>query len=715
MHTIYTNCRYCESNCAVAVDVKDNKVVKISPDQKNPQTWKDVCSKGLTAQELVEHPARITAVMKRVGDQYIEVPYEQAIDEIAAQLQGLINKNGKDAVGYYYGNPLGFSAGLTFSLGFFEGLGTNNRYSVGSIDQNNNHVVTHKVFGHQFIPMNPDVENSDYMLLIGMNPAESKFSWLGAVSNGWEKARTAMKERGAKVVVVDPRRTTTAAQASEHVTIKPGNDWALLLGLVKVIFAEELYDQQSLNKLAAEQIDQLKTLSAGVELSTLSQRCGIPSDKIQEIARDYAKAKAAMCLTQTGVSMHDTGTIGHWLGLVLDIITGHLAQKGGRHWEPGYVNLSKFAKDDMKPETVSRVRQQPTVMGYRSLAEMPDEINAQGPGQMKALIMQCGNPVISGPDGKALEQAMDKLDLIISVDLLQRESHKKADWLIPGVHWLERGELNTSLAGGMDTPLAQYSAQALQPPEGVHQEWEFFMDLALKMQVPMLGRKGVNTTVRFSRWLAKVFNKPDWAFSPLMLSKLMLLADKKVSWKQLQENPHGVVYADKAYGQLDELLKNAGESIQIAPAEFVAELKNLLSVEDEVDSAYPFTMIGKRNLSMMNSWQMDLPNMQKREQSNCCELHPEDAKALGITDGDKVKISSPLASIELNAKVCDRLQPGIVCIQHGWGSSVFNPKASNEISWQGGVNKNVLIDNKRIDPFSGIPNLNSTRVNIERL
>ncbi|MEP4147623.1 MAG: molybdopterin-dependent oxidoreductase [Halioglobus sp.] len=708
MNTVYTTCRYCEAACGLAVQVRDNKVEKIVADKENPQTWRDICAKGLTAHELVEHPRRIKAPMKRVGNSFVETTYEEAISAIAGRFNELIADNGADSIGYYHGNPLGFTSGVIFSLGWVDAVGTQNRYNVGSIDQNNNHVVSSALFDLPYVPFNPDIDRCDYLLMIGMNPAESKFSWLGSASDGWARARE-KQTQGTTLVVVDPRRTRSAQQADTHLNIKPGTDWAFILGLLHTVFGEDLADPDACAALPAEQLESIRSIALAADLTHLSRRCGIAVEDIRQVARDYAQATGAMCLTQTGVSMHTTGTVGHWLGLVLDIVTGHLDKPGGRRFDTGYINMTEFAATGHQPETISRVRGQPTVMGNRSLAELPDEIQTPGPGQIKAMVIQSGNPVVSGPNGRLLDNALAGLDMLVAVDLVQRESHRHADWLIPGVHWLEREELSFNLAGGMDQPFAQYSAQAVNPPESIRPEWAFFVDLSLAMKVPFMGKKGANTMIRISRVLARLFRKPQWAVSPGLLERLMLKGGKTFSWRQLQNSPHGLQYRDRAYGQLKAQM--GGKAIQIAPGKFCTQLQRLLDESEQPGADYPFTLIGKRTLHMMNSWLMELPNMQKREQGNDCEVHPQDAHSLGIQEGAEIEVTSAVGSICIKARISDRVVPGIICIQHGWGSRVFSP-ANKEEPLCYGVNVNDLVDNAEIDPFSGIPNLNSTRVKI---
>lgn len=710
---VYTTCRYCESCCglAVEVDVEANRVLRIKADKENPGSWRDICNKGLTANEVVEHPRRLRWPMKRVRERYVRVSYEEAVEGVASDLRRVMDAHGPDAIASYIGNPIGFGSDVVFSLGLIDGIGTRNRYSASSLDQNNQHVVSEALFGYTFVPLCPDVDGCDYLVLVGGNPAISRFGWLGSATDGWRRMLGRQKE-GATIVVVDPRRTRSAEDADRHLAIEPGTDWAFLLGLLTVIFREDLEDTEAVAELPADHVARLRGLTNAVDLHALSSRTGIPVAAVEEVARGYAKAQGAMCLTMTGVSQNDTGTLGQWLSTVLDIVTGHFDRPGGRRWDSGFVNMTDFASRSLSEDGVSRVRGQRTVMGCRSVCELPDEIDTPGEGQVRALILQAGNPVVAGPNGAALDRSLASLECLVAIDLVQRESHRHAHWLIPVPHWLERSELPFNLANAQDQSFLQYANRAVEPPSDVRPEWEFCTDVALAMGVPMLGRRGFNTAIRTSRWLAKALGRPGIAITPALLERVSLTVTKRASYKSIKEAPHGVAHGEKRFGQLAEFRK--GAPILIAPQELCRALEQKLAEPPGRGEAFPFLMTGGRSLHLMNSWLTELPNVQKREQENHCEIHPDDANALGIANGDRVRVRSEIGAIELSAEVSDRIRRGIVCIPHGWGSRVFSP-ANGADPIVHGVNRNLLVDHRVVDPLSGTPKLNSTRVAVERI
>ena len=273
--TVHTFCRYCLASCGIEVTVEGNRVTKISADKQNPHTWQDFCAKGRTANQLVEHPRRILNPMRRVGDTYVEATWDEAITDIAARMNALIDADGPDAIGLYYGNPSAFSSSnIIFMNGWLDAVGTNNRYAVGSVDQNAWHVVADAMYGSLVMAPVSDIDNCDYFLLVGTNPAVSAWNWLETVPGGWRRALERQK-RGAKIIVVDPLRTETVEKADVHLAVRPGQDWALLLAMVKVILDEGLEHKQDCAELATG-IPELRKLVADTDLGDLASRCDVP-------------------------------------------------------------------------------------------------------------------------------------------------------------------------------------------------------------------------------------------------------------------------------------------------------------------------------------------------------------------------------------------------------------------------------------------------------
>jgi formate dehydrogenase len=717
--TVYTFCRYCLASCGIAVTVEDNRVIKISADKKNPHSWQDFCAKGRTANELVEHPRRILNPMRRVGDTYVEATWDEAITDIAARMTALIEADGPDAIGLYYGNPAGFSSSnVIFMNAWLDAVGTQNRYAVGSVDQNALHVVAGAMYGSELMAPVSDVDNCDFFLLLGTNPAVSAWNWLETVPGGWKRA-LARQRAGAKIVVVDPLRTETADYADLHVAVRPGQDWALLLAMVKVILDERLEHAQDCRDLATG-VDGLRQLVAEADLDDLAARCDVPRDVIEHLARDFAAARRAMVITRTGISMHVTGTIGEWLGHVLNVITGRMDRPGGRRFEPGYVDALRMADLAKSSDHKSRVQKREMVAGAHALAELPDEITTPGQGQLRAVVINCGNPVVSGPDGARLDAALEELDLLVVIDFVQRESHRHAHWLLPATHWLERDDLMAFTSNLHDEPFVQYGRKAIDPPPGARQEWRIFVDLAIAMRKPLFGIRGVNGFVRTTRALARVARRPGLEFTPRWIERLLVATGRKVNghkvkWREIMSNPHGLVLGPREFGHLRGALRTEDKKIHAAPPEFVARARELLVAPQPLaPQRYPFQMANRRNRHSMNSWLNELPGLHPSGKTNTVVINPADAAGLGIGDGDRVRVFSVVGEIELVASINDKPRRGVVIVDHGWGSRIFDPRGGSAPESYG-VNRNLLVDGEHLDPLSQTSPLSSAYVGVERV
>ncbi|MGE2736691.1 molybdopterin-containing oxidoreductase family protein [Mycolicibacterium vaccae] len=715
--TVHTFCRYCLASCGLEVTVADNRVLKISPDKQNPHSWQDFCAKGRTAARVVEHPRRITAPMKRVGDRYVETGWDEAIADIAARMNAAIATGGPDAVAAYYGNPAGYSSSnLMFMNAWMDAVGTFNRYAVGSVDQNAMHVVAEKMYGSTLMVPVSDVDNCDYFLLVGANPAVSAWNWLESVPGGWRRALV-RRQQGATIVVVDPLRTETADHADVHLPVRPGQDWALLLAMVKVILDDGSEHRGDCADLVTG-MDGLRALAAAADLDDLAGRCDLPVTDIVAVARGFANARRAMVVTRTGVSLHLAGTVAEWLGHVLNVITGRMDRPGGRRFEPGYVDALRLAGlAGAKPHR-SRLRGRDLIAGAHALSELPDEITTPGHGQIRALVINSGNPVVAGPDGAKLDHALAQLDLLVAIDFVQRESHRHAHWLLPAVHWLERDDLLAFTSNLHDEPYLHYGVRAVEPPDGAREEWRIFTDLALAMNRPLFGAPGLNTFVRATRRLARVTGRTGLEFGPQWVNRLLIATSRKfggrrIRWRDVLAHPHGWVLGPREFGHFRDALRTDDRRVHVAPPDFVQRARELLAEPPpHSPTGYPFQLANRRHRHSMNSWLNELPGLHPAGKGSEVLVHPTDAARLGVEDGTRVRVHSPVGAVELPARVDDRPRPGVVVIDHGWGSRVFDPKgdAAPQVH---GVNRNLLVDGDPVDPLSQTAALNSSYVAVE--
>jgi formate dehydrogenase len=706
-----TFCRICPAFCGLEVITDGKQVIRVLPDKANPYNWRDFCAKGGSANVLRDHPRRLTTPMKRVGSKYVAVTYQQAVNEISAQLTQIRNTHGANSIATYIGNPGGLNGpGALFQSGFTAGLGTINNYTVGSIDQNNWHLVAREMYGCEMACLIPDVDHARCILLIGSNPADSTITWMGSIPNGWKRVLAA-KENGADLIIVDPRHTPSTNKAGTHIVIRPGEDWAFLLGIIKVVFENGWVHQKDCEE--ANGVVRLSAICASVALEDLSIRCNVGVVVIEDIARRFALAETAVCQAATGVSQNRNGTLGEWLSHVLNLITGRTDRKGGRVYQPGFLKNYMMLYNKMTPAVKRRSR----IGGYRyvaggyPLAILPEEITTPGADQVRALIINGGNPVVSGPDGTKLDAALKALNLLICIDFFQRESHRHAHWLIPGSHFLERDELYALLGVIYERTFAQLGPAAIDPRDGIKQEWEFFRDLAVEMNVPFMGVRGLNSVIRASRWLARLTGNPRHAFGPRWIWAIMIGRAGKVKWKELVKHPEGILLAEKSYGHFRPDLQTPDGRIQAAPGEFVSILeKRLAEPLPQANESYPLYLVSRRRRSMLNSWLVETVK-QSRTFGDYIDINPADASARRIANGQVVTIVSRTASVTAKANLTSDMPTGIVSMDHGWGSRVFDPHGGSEPEVRG-VNRNLLVANDELDELSGTPNLNGTRVEI---
>jgi formate dehydrogenase len=691
--TIYTHCMICEQLCGLEAVVADDRVKSIRPDKKNPYTWRDFCVKGQQSYEVAASPWRVKSPMRRVGDRYIEASYEEAVEDIATRLQAIIARHGKDAVAGYLGNPMGFSSGAAaYHFGFLASIGTSQRYGVQSIDSNAKHVACDHMFGLDTLALIPDIDATDYALLIGTNPAVSKFNWGGKVPNGWRRLKDRAKA-GATIVVVDPRRTETAAGATQHVAAMPETDWAFLLGVIKIVLDDGL--ERLPPDLAVAGLDGLRDITDTVTVDQLAAICDIATQDIVDVARGFASARRAFAFAGTGPALARHGVLTHWLTLALNILTNRIDREGGR-FAPNWPYNLPMANASKEPKRKSRVRGIETVVGQHSLAELADEISTPGAGQIHALIIGGGNPVSTGAGGGKLAKALEELELLVSVDLFQRESHRAAHWLIPAVHFLEREEVHVALHSYNDRPFIQTTRQVVAPPSGVRPEWMFYRDLALAMGKAVFGGHVANPDEMAAGMIARAGN--------------ITLGDVRAA-------PHGLFYGERTMGHLVEFFRKKGRAVQLCPPKLEAELRTALAGDRLIGRppAGSYRIISRRRNGMMNASLAETSgSVGNDETAETIELNRNDAEAAGIADGDWLDVRSETGSLRTRAKLSDAVRHGTAVLAQGWGSPLFDPSTSTEI-FRRGQDRNKLVSDTDIDPLAAVPRLNGTLVKLTLL
>lgn len=712
----YTNCNICVSGCGLKVTSENNQVIKVEPDKESP-AWRDFCVKGGQAYKALTHPARITQPMKRVGDRYVPVPYKQAVKEIAAQLNDIIDRHGANAVGSYTGNPGASNfGGFVFLSLLLDAIGTDSRYFVGSLDENALHYVCEEMYNLPWTILQADIENTDCLLLVGANPAISEFAWLFSVTEGWKKAE-AMRARGGKIFVVDPRRTESASKADHHIAPLPNTDWALLLAVLHVIAKNRWYDPAA--AADCDRFEELIELLVSHDLVELGRRCDVPVSAIENLAREFSKG-SGICLAHTGVGQSSTGSVGVWLSHLLNLITGNLRRRGGLYHMRGALDLVANGSEFFpKAHRVSRVNKAPSVAGFLPVTELHTELTTPGEGQLKAFIIQGGNPVISGPEGDKLDQALAGLECLIAVDSFQRESHRHAHWLMPVPSFLELNEVSALVQELSASARVQMQRPVVDKPAGVPYEWEFFRDLALAMNKPFLmGKPILNWLVKGLSLKAKITGNPYDGFSPKTVVQTMYKKAGRVDYRDIEKSPHGVALNEQPdYDYFLDNLDTESGKVQVMPEALLGHLQSLLAspVARADREAYPLQMISRRRKQMMNSWMVQgSVQTMKSPEGDVIEVCEEDARALGLNDGESVTVRSAVNSLRARLKVSDRLRPGVAVMVHGWGGNTYNPSQANSEA-VGGVNRNLLVSVTDYDPLTRVPKLNGTGIRIERL
>lgn len=729
-------CPFCEATCGLTLTIEDGRVTSARGDRDDVFSHGFICPKGASFGELDNDPDRLTRPLVRRDGVLTEATWDEAFAMIAERLGGVIAEHGGSSVGVYLGNPNAHNiAGALYGPVIIRALGTRLMFSASTLDQMPKHVALGHMFGSPVAYTVPDLDRTDYLVVIGANPLVSNGSLATAADFGG-KLR-ALRKRGGRLVVIDPARTRTAELADRHVAPRPGTDSALLLGVVHVLFDEDLVD---LGDVAdhVNGVEQIRALAADYSPDAVAAYCGVDADEIRSLAREVAAAPTAAVYGRIGTSTVEFGTLGSWLVDVVNILTGNLDRPGGVMFPLGATMPAprppKPGRGFVTGRWHSRVSGHPEAMSELPAAALAEEIDTPGDGQMKALITIAGNPVLSAPDGDRLDRALGGgfMHFMISVDPYLNETTRHADVILPPPPPSQSAHYDFALNSLAVRNNARYSPPAL-PLADRPSEAEILSRIALILYgVGPDGDPGLVDDQVIATTLAKESADPHSPVAGRPVEELTAMLTGGPGYERrldmmLRLGPYGDAFGTKPDGltlerlkaaphgidfgplkpRLSEVLRTPTGRIELAPAPFIEDAARLQeSLGCAVDG---FVLIGRRHLRSNNSWMHNVPALSGGTNRCTLRIHPDDIAELGLTDTAVIK--GPGGELLAPIEAADGMRRGVVSLPHGWGHD-RGGTGQTLASGQPGVNVNQLNDGNALDPLSGTAVLNGIPVDI---
>jgi len=725
----YRICPICEAACGLKVSHDGSEIIAIERNDDDVFSTGHICAKGLSLKDLHQDPDRIRTPLVRKDGKLVPASWEEALELVNRRLMEVRQATGNESVAVYVGNPtahnFGLSAGIAPLLG---SLGTRNLYTAGTVDQVPKHLASELMFGNDMAIPVPDILHCDLLVMLGANPVVSNGS-LWIVPKFRDKLRE-LQQRGGRLVTIDPRRNETARLADQHIYIKPGADAVLLIAIIQR-FLEEGYRVDGKYKVAGEAalFDAIRDFS----LESVEALTGIPEETIEALADDIAAASHPAIYGRVGTTLQAYGTLTSFLIEVINLLTGSLDREGGAMFpEQPYATPAAPKQGLEYNRYQTRVSGMPEVTGQIPVSALAEEIETEGEGQIRALVMLAGNPVVSNPDSERLERALESLDFMVCLDIYHNETTRLADVVLPGSSPFEDVHYDAFL-GSMGYKNAARYSPALISGESAS-EWRTMLTLsaiAATGSVPdaaalaafednvvagaVAGYCADETGPLHGRDAQEIMAmiEPESG-----IERLLDLGIRAGRWgdhfgkqdgltlKQLKDTPNGVDLGALRSGRLQEVVRHPEAEINLAPGVILDEITRLKDFEPG-----ELSLIGKRKPQANNSWLRNLPVQGRGKQGCHLEIHRDTANSLDISDGDKVRVSSSVGEVMAVAELSEDIAPWVVSLPHG-NSEVAGLRQAQNVS---GPNYNVLAPAGRFDAPSGTSALNGIPVSVTRI
>jgi anaerobic selenocysteine-containing dehydrogenase len=711
-------CRICSAHCGVIATVTDGRLTKVTGDPDNPMFKGYTCAKGRALPAIHNNPDRLLSSQKRGTDgTFARIEAQQAMDEIAAKLTSLIEKYGPRSVAVYLGtNGLPYPASALMANAFIRAIGSPMFFTANTIDQPGKQIAL-AAHGH-WLGGDLSFDNADSWLLVGTNPVVSKA--IGIPGQNPAQHLKAAAARGMKLIVVDPRRSQTAARAAIHIQPRPGEDVSILAAFINVIISEGLCDTEFL----AENVDGFDKLAAAVSGFTpecAAERAGVPVQQIIDAARLFAThgTRGGMVNAGTGPNMGRYGSLLEYLCVCLTTVCGRWARAGEEVLRPNTLLPAFTAKAQPHAPYEGwgygerlRVRGLTDTVAGMPTAALADEILLEGEGQVRALICVGGNPIAAWPDQRKTEQALESLELLVTLDTEMSGTSRMADYVIAPLMQMETPAMTVgselikyyTSGTGIPAPYAQYAPRLIDPPDGsdLTEEWQFFLGLAKRMGLEL--------------WFINFFGSGGGRFmeSPPIVVKFdgdtqltteelfeQMCSTSRIPLDEVRSHPHGNIFdveavVEKRDADCTARLDVGNEVLLSGLAEILAE--DFRAAQDDTD--FPMRLIPRRHPNFMNSSGITLSTLNRGKPYNPAYVHPDTLASLGLESGAAVTVASRHDCIPCVVEADDSMRRDVISMHHAFGGF---PTDDRDYRDHGSNVGRLVPTDAEYDPITGMP------------
>jgi anaerobic selenocysteine-containing dehydrogenase len=716
--TRYHVCELCETGCGLAVDVQNGQVVQVRANEQDVFSRGFICPKGLALPELERDPDRLRAPVRRAPDGTFQpVSWEEALETTVTQLKSIQRRGGRDAVAVYMGTPVVHKYGALLMRGALLGaLGTRNSTSAGSQDTSTRFAASYFLYGSAFSTPIPDLDRTAYFLCIGANPVVSNGSLLTAPD--MRGRLRALRARGGRLIVVDPRRTETAELASEHVPVLPGGDAALLLGMTQVLIETGRVNTAWLER-HTHGFDELARHLRALTPERAEALSGVSATTVRRLALEFADAPSSVAYARLGVCNNKEGTLASYAVDLLNIVAGRLGAPGGALFANPAIDLPRLAKlvgADGYARWHSRVRHLPETAGDVPASTLAEEMETEGAGQVRALVTFAGNPVLSTPNGGRLARALSGLEFMVSIDPYINETTRFANIILPPCGALSEDHLDLFFANVAAHNVVRWTAGATARTAEERTDWEILLELSYRLGGGPSGKKPLDFVLRMLRKLGVQLTPATIADLAIRIGPhgdRFLPGSAGLNGAKVRAAPHGVDLGPLEPGIAHRVFHRHGR-VELAPPAILDAIDALCRQPTSATPAGDLLLIGRRDIRSNNSWMHNLTKLVAGRDRCVLLVHPADAARAGVMDGEDALLESRVHSGTVRVRISDEMRAGVVSLPHGWGHAGI-------AEWQriagahAGVSANDWTDDQHVEAIVGQSILNGVRVQLKRL